>query len=278
MKDGRWYPGTMARAVDRLQKDLPLIDLVVELIDARAPVSSRNPELERISENKERLTLLHKADRGESAVNSRWLLHFQEEGLPAILTSVQRPRTVSSFLDYLKEREQHLRGSRFKRALRLVIVGIPNVGKSTLLNYLVGRAAARTGDRAGITRGRQWVRLLAGVELLDTPGILPPLLSPEAVFPLAAIGALPPERIDRQQSALSLLRCYKERGKISRLTERYGEGVSGTPAAMLEQIGRERGCLLPGERIDLERAAALVLADYQAGSLGTLSLEMPPEK
>jgi ribosome biogenesis GTPase A len=265
----------MARAVSRLKKDLALVDLVVELVDARAPSSSHNHELERLIKNKERLVLLHKADRGESEINSRWLFYFQRQKLPAMLSSVQMPRTVKSFLGYLESRGRHLRGSRFKRALRLVIVGIPNVGKSTLLNYLVGRAAARTGDRPGVTRGHQWVRLLAGVELLDTPGILPPLLTEEAVFPLAAIGALPPERIERQQVALQLLERYQQQGKLSRLKRRY-DILKGSPAAMLEQIGVSRGCLLPGEKIDLERTAALLLADYQAGNLGRFTLEEPP--
>ncbi len=275
MKKGQWYPGTMARAVSRLKKDLALVDLVVELVDARAPSSSHNPELERLIKNRERLVLLHKADRGESEINSRWLLYFQKQKLPAMLSSVQMPRTMKSFLGYLESRGRHLRGSRFKRALRLVIVGIPNVGKSTLLNYLVGRAAARTGDRPGVTRGHQWVRLLAGVELLDTPGILPPLLTEEAVFPLAAIGALPSERIERQQVALQLLERYQQQGKLSRLKRRY-DIPKGSPAAMLEQIGVSRGCLLPGEKIDLERTAALLLADYQAGNLGRFTLEEPP--
>lgn len=275
MKKGQWYPGTMARAVSRLKKDLALVDLVVELVDARAPSSSHNPELERLIKNRERLVLLHKADRGESEINSRWLLYFQKQKLPAMLSSVQMPRTMKSFLGYLESRGRHLRGSRFKRALRLVIVGIPNVGKSTLLNYLVGRAAARTGDRPGVTRGHQWVRLLAGVELLDTPGILPPLLTEEAVFPLAAIGALPSERIKRQQVALQLLERYQQQGKLSRLKRRY-DIPKGSPAAMLEQIGVSRGCLLPGEKIDLERTAALLLADYQAGNLGRFTLEEPP--
>ncbi|NLA04367.1 MAG: ribosome biogenesis GTPase YlqF [Firmicutes bacterium] len=277
MKDAQWYPGTMARAAGRLQKDLRLVDLVVELIDARAPVSSRNPELERISKNKQKLILLHKADRGEKEINSRWLFYFQKRGLQAALSSVQVPATVNSFLEFLKRQKTQLRGSRFKRPLRLVIVGIPNVGKSTLLNYLVGRAAARTGDRPGITRGRQWVRLLAGVELLDTPGLLPPLLSPEAVFPLTAIGALPPERADQQQAAHWLLQRYRERGKMSVLLERYGGLEEDAPAKVLAQIGTSRGCLLPGGKIDLERAAALFLADYQGGNLGSLSLELPPQ-
>lgn len=276
MKDAQWFPGTMARAVRRLQEDIGLVDLVVELIDARAPVSSSNPELGRLSERKERLILLHKADRGEGPINSRWLSFFRGRDLQAICTSVHRPRTISAFLGHLRTREQRLQGGRFRRPLRLVIVGIPNVGKSTLLNFLVGRAAVRTGDRPGVTRGRQWVRLLPGVELLDTPGILPPVLSPEAIFPLSAIGALPPERTDRQQVALWLLQHFREQGALQRLVGRYDRLRRGEPAAMLEQIGAGRGCLLPEGRIDLERAASLLLADYQAGALGRLTLEEPP--
>lgn len=277
MRDTQWYPGTMSRALSRLQEDLRVVDLVVELIDARAPASSRNPELVRLSKNKQRLILLHKADRGEEAVNSRWLLYFQKQGLPAMLSSVQTPRSLNSFLGYLKTQERRRSGSRIKRSLRLVIVGIPNVGKSTLINSLVRRAVTRTGDQPGVTRGRQWVRLLPGVELLDTPGVLPPVLLPETVFPLAAIGALPPGRIDRQQTALWLLDHYLERDEEARLMQCYDGLHKAAPAAMLEQIGMLRGCLLPEGKIDLERAAVLLLRDYQAGALGRFSLEEPPQ-
>ena len=216
---------------------------------------------------------MHKADRGEEAVNSRWLLYFQKQGLPAMLSSVQTPRLLNSFLGYLKTQERRRSGSRIKRSLRLVIVGIPNVGKSTLINSLVRRAVTRTGDQPGVTRGRQWVRLLPGVELLDTPGVLPPVLLPETVFPLAAIGALPPGRIDRQQTALWLLDHYLERDEEARLMQCYDGLHKAAPAAMLEQIGMLRGCLLPEGKIDLERAAVLLLRDYQAGALGRFSLE-----
>jgi ribosome biogenesis GTPase A len=276
LRNAQWYPGTMARAIRRLEEDLGLVDLVVELIDARAPASSRNPELLRLSKRKQRMILLHKADRGEDEVNSRWLLYFQEGGFPAMPSSVHLPRTLGSFLSYLKTQERQLRSSRFKRPLRLVIVGIPNVGKSTLINYLVGRAAARTGDRPGVTRGRQWIRLIPGVELLDTPGVLPPVLSPEAIFPLAAIGALPSGRMDPHRIALWLLRHCLERGEEARLQQRYDGLQKAAPEAMLGQIGTIRGCLLPEGKIDLDRAAALLLRDYQAGDLGRLSLEEPP--
>lgn len=266
----------MARAIRRLEADLGLVDLVAELIDARAPVSSRNPELLRLCKHKRRLILLHKADRGEDEVNSRWLLYFRESGFQAMSSSVHLPRTLGSFLGYLKTQGERLRSSRFRRPLRLAIVGIPNVGKSTLINYLAGRAAARTGDRPGVTRGRQWIRLIPGVELLDTPGILPPVLSPETTFPLAAIGALPSGRTDPQQTALWLLRHCLERGAEARLQRRYAGLQKATPEAMLEQIGTIRGCLLPEGKIDRDRAAALLLRDYQAGDLGRLSLEEPP--
>ncbi len=276
MRDTQWYPGTMARALRRLEEDLGLVDLVCELLDARAPASSRNPELSRLCKNKRKLILLHKADRGENETNSRWLFYFKEGGLQAMPSSVHLPRTMGSFLNYIKAGERQLRSSRFKRPLRLVIVGIPNVGKSTLINYLAGRAAARTGDSPGITRGRQWIRLMPWVELLDTPGVLPPLLLQETIFPLAAIGALPAGRTDPQQTVLWLLRLCLERGRAGQLQDRYPGLHKAAPGEMLEQIGAMRGCLLPGGEIDLGRTAALVLRDYQAGDLGRLSLEEPP--
>lgn len=277
MSKGQWYPGSMARALRRLEKDLGLVDLVVELIDARAPLSSRNPELSRLSKEKQRIILLHKADGGEEKINTRWLSHYREGGFRALPSSVRLPRTLGSFLNLLKTQGQRLRSSRFKRPLRLVIVGIPNVGKSTLINYLVGRAAARTGDRPGVTRGAQWIRLMPEVELLDTPGVLPPVLSPEAILPLAATGALPPGSTDCRRSALWLLRYCLERGVEDRLKRRYAGLKRGGAGAMLQQIGIIRGCLLPAGKIDLERAAALLLRDYQAGELGRLSLEEPPD-
>jgi len=276
LRRAQWFPGAMARAMRRLKEDLALVDLVVELIDARAPASSRNPRLLSLCRQKERLILLHKADRGEEEINTRWLLHFRESGEEALLSSVQLPRTLKPFFDYLELRRRRLLRGRLKRALRLVIVGIPNVGKSTLINYLAGRAAARTGDQPGITRGRQWFRLTPGVELLDTPGILPPVLSPERIFPLAAIGALPPGRADPQEVAAWLLRLCLERGKTERLEERYEGLQPAAPEAMLQQIGAIRGCFLTQGKVDLDRAAMILLRDYGAGKLGRFSLEEPP--
>jgi ribosome biogenesis GTPase A len=274
---GQWYPGNMARAMRQLKDDFKLVDLVVELLDARVPDSSRNPSLSRLIGSKRRLILLHKADRGEPEITARWLSYFQQLETPAIPFSVHTPHAVKAFYKYLNQQQSKMPPARLKRPLRLIITGIPNVGKSTLINLLVKRAAARTGNRPGVTRGRQWIRLLPGVELLDTPGVLWPALSDETAVPLAVVGALPAGGLDFQNLALWLLNVYLERQKEPELFRRYPGLKRDDPEAMLEQIGVGQGCLQAEGKIDLERAAALVLRDFQNGSLGRLSLERPPD-
>ena len=277
MKRGQWYPGNMARAMRQIQEELKLVDLVVELLDARIPSSSRNPYLSRMIGKKQRLILLHKADRAEPAVTARWLFHFKQAGQPAMPFSVYTPRSLGTLFKYLKQQEHKLRPARLKRPLRLIVAGIPNVGKSTLINHLVKRSVTRTGNQPGITRGRQWIRLLPEVELLDTPGVLWPNLYEETAIPLAVVGALPPSRLDMEDLAVWLLDFYLRRGKAEMLPGRYPGLKGGSPEAMLEQIGLSQGCLLPEGKTDLERAAALLLRDFQNGSLGRLSLEEPPD-
>jgi ribosome biogenesis GTPase A len=259
-----------------LQEELKLVDLAVELLDARIPASSRNPHFSRLIGSKQHLVLLHKADRGERRVTTRWLFHFQKTGLHALPFSVFMPQSLGLFFNYLTQQELLLRPARLKRPLRLIITGIPNVGKSTLINYLVKKAAARTGDRPGITRGRQWIRLLPGFELLDTPGILWPNLSEQTALPLAAVGALPAGRVEPQRLAAWLLALIVQRGKEDRLRRRYPGLQPGEPEAMLEQIGLGRGLLMQEGKVNLERSASLLLRDFQNGALGRLSLEEPP--
>lgn len=277
MTTGQWYPGGMARAMRRLDEDLKLVDLVVELLDARVPASSRNPRLSRLIGLKQRLILLHKADRGDPTVTARWISYLKQSGLTALPFSVRAPGLLGAFRKYLKVRQSELPSARLKRPLRLIVAGIPNVGKSTLINYLVKRAAAPTGDRPGVTRGRQWIRLLPGVELLDTPGVLWPDLSGEAAVRLAVVGALPPERLGPQNLAVWLLDFYVRRGKEALLLHRYPGLKPGPAESMLERVGALQGCLLPEGKIDRERTAALLLRDYQNGALGRVSLEEPEE-
>lgn len=274
---GQWYPGSMARAVRQLKEDLALVDLVVELLDARIPVSSRNPVLSKLIGGKHRLLLLHKADRGESEITARWLSFFQQKRLPAMPFSVHTPRAAPAFFKYLNRQEQTLRSGRIKRPLRLMIIGIPNVGKSTLINFLVKRSPTRTGNFPGITRGRQWIRLLEGVELLDTPGVLWPNLSDDTTLPLAVVGALPPGKVDLQEISRWLLSAFLERQKEERLLQRYPGLNIGDPELLLEQIGTVQGFLQPEGKIDLERAAAHLLRDFQSGALGRFTFEFPPD-
>jgi ribosome biogenesis GTPase A len=277
MKSRQWYPGNMARTMGGIEADLKLVDLVVELLDARIPVSSRNPSLSRLAGTKKNLVLLHKADRAEPELTARWLSYLQRQGFQALSFSAVKPGAAQTFLQYLRRRESAARPARLKKPLRLMITGIPNVGKSTLINLLVRKAAARTGNQAGITRGRQWIRLLPGIELLDTPGVLSPRLNAQTAFPLAAVGALPPGRLDVSETALWLLTTCRERGREERLLARYNIQQWGEPELILEQIGVSQGCLKAAGKIDLERAAALLLRDFQNGALGRITLEEPPE-
>ncbi|HOB86258.1 MAG TPA: ribosome biogenesis GTPase YlqF [Bacillota bacterium] len=278
MKEVRWYPGNMARTMRRLREDLRVIDLVVELRDARVPRSSHNPRLADLIAGKEQLVLLHKADQAENSATERWLAYLESRGIPAMAYSVHRQRSLTSLMRFLNGKARSLLPYRIKRPLRIMIVGIPNVGKSTLINHLVKRGVAPTGNRPGITRGKQWIRLLPGVELLDTPGVLWPDLSPETVLPLGVVGALPPEVVGGEKLALWLLEAFVRRGKAGRLSRRYpgAEPEHQPPEIFLEHIGQRLGCLLPGGKVDRERAAALLLKDFQGGGLGPLTLEEPP--
>ncbi len=276
MTTGQWYPGSMSKALNVLRQDLKIIDLVVELLDARIPISSRNPAIKGLLEGKKHLLLLHKADRAEEAVTGRWLAHFQGMDQRAMSFSVHHKRYLKHFLQYLKNQEHNLRPTRIKRPLRMIFIGIPNVGKSTLINYFVHKAVTRTGNQPGVTRGRQWIRITPGLELLDTPGILWPKISETSTWPLAAVGAMPPSRLDQQGIALWLLETYLQKGKEENLAERYKVLKTDSAQKMLTYIGQSHGCLQAAGEVDFERASGLVLRDFQAGLLGRITLEDPP--
>lgn len=277
MKIGQYYPGMMARAQKNLQQDLKLIDLVVELLDARIPISSRNQVLAGHISNKKHLILLHKADRAEAAVTERWLSHFRSNNHEAMAFSVYGKRHLDRLLRFLKKEEKNLKPTRYRRSLRMIIVGIPNVGKSTLINYLVRKAVVRTANQPGITRGRQWIRIYPGLELLDTPGILAPRLEPESRWQLAAVGALPAGSVELADIACQLLEFYLNNNKESLLVARYPGLVPGNPEEVFKQIGLLQGCLQSANKIDSERTAALLLRDFQNGKLGKITLEHPPQ-
>ncbi len=276
MSKGQWYPGNMSRAVSQLREDLKGIDLVIELLDARIPFSSRNPTFSKLFAGKKHLVLLHKADRAENEHTEAWLDHFRNLDAVAMPFSVQGKQYQNRLFAYLKKEEDRMRSGRFKRPLRMIFVGIPNVGKSTLINLFVRKSVTRTGNRPGITRGKQWIRIMPGMELLDTPGILSPKINEETARPLAVVGAIPAGRVDIQDAALWLIGRYREKNLLHLLQKKYPGLEFGSTEELFEKIGLSQGCLQSAGRIDEERTAALLLRDFQGGALGRLTLEEAP--
>jgi ribosome biogenesis GTPase A len=275
LKEGQWYPGNMARAMNHLRQDLRVVDLAIELLDARIPVSSHNPIFNSLLEDKKRLVLLHKADRADQQITKRWLSYYKDNGIAAMPFSVHQKNYLSQLLSYLKKQEHNLRPMRIKRPLRMIIVGIPNVGKSTMINFFVSKAVTRTGNQPGVTRGKQWIRINPGLELLDTPGVLWPKINERSSWSLAVVGAIPPSRIDLQAIAIRLIDFYIDNRLAGLLTGRYQLKTVASAEAMFEQIALTQGCLQAEGKIDENRTASLLLRDFQAGLLGRVTLEEP---
>jgi ribosome biogenesis GTPase A len=285
----QWFPGHMTRAKRQIEANLKLVDVVFELLDARLPRSSRNPMIDDIVGAKPRLVLLNKADLADPAATAAWSDHFRALGLEPLAIDANAGTGVRDIPDkvrlLLRERfERQIRKGLKPRPARAMIVGIPNVGKSTLINRLAGRRAAATGDRPGVTKGQQWIRTGGDLELLDTPGILwPKFEDPEVGYRLAATGAIREEILPVEEVACYVLR-YLATHYGDTLRERYG--LAQVPDALpdlaavsglLEEIGRRRGCLAGGGRVDLGKAAGVLLRDLRGGKLGRLTLERPGE-
>ena len=275
----QWYPGHMARAKRLLRDQLSRVDVVLELCDARLPISSRNPDLDALCAHKRRLVVLGKADLAEEAVTRAWIRYFEREGLEAIpfVASRGRPKEVLAGIERAVADTVERQAARgIRKTVRAMVLGVPNVGKSTLINCLRGQAVAKTGDRPGVTRANLWVRVTPYLELLDTPGLLWPKLKDEqAALRMAYVGTIRNEVVAQEELAQSLLEELlvlrtSAAAERFRLTEPYGEGQ-----ALLENACRGRGWLMAGGVPDTERGAALVLDEFRAGRLGRISLERP---
>ena len=274
----QWYPGHMTKAKRQMQEDIKLIDIIIELVDARVPLSSRNPDIDELGRNKARLILLNKADLADESQNEAWKSYFQKKGFFVVQVDSRKgsgmkiiQNTIQEACREKIERDQK-RGIK-NRPIRAMVVGIPNVGKSTFINTFAGKACAKTGNKPGVTKGKQWIRLNKGVELLDTPGILWPKFQDQEVgLRLAMIGSIKDEILNLEELSLKLIDYLKER-YAGVLKSRYGAEEEEAAVTVLEQIARARGCLKKGEELDFTKASRILFDDFRGGKLGRVSLE-----
>lgn len=278
----QWFPGHMAKARREITEKLKLVDIVIELLDARIPISSRNPMIDEIVNQKPRLILLNKSDLADRKVVEEWVSYFKEMGLDAIpINSIsgQGLGDISKKADELftAKREAMISRGIKPRAIRAMIIGIPNVGKSSLINRLANKSIAKTGDRPGVTKGQQWIKIGKTLELLDTPGILWPKFEDQQVgYRLAATGAIKDEIIHFDDIALFVVNYFRDNYPKS-LKERYKLDELTDGVSIIEQIGKKRGCLIAGGKIDFDKAAELVVRELRGGKLGGFCLERPEE-
>lgn len=264
-----------------MQEDIKLIDLVIELVDARVPASSRNPDIDELGKNKARLILLNKSDLADEQQNQLWAEYFRKKGYSAVVLNARNAAGMKQIQAAVQEacREKIERDRKrgiMNRPVRAMVAGIPNVGKSTFINTYAGKACTKTGNRPGVTKGKQWIRLNRNVELLDTPGIFWPKFEDQSVGQkLAVIGSIKDEILQAEELALWILDFMRETYP-GRLAQRYQVPEEGTAVQLLEQIAHVRGCKLKGDLPDYPKAAALIVEDFRSGRLGRITLERPP--
>lgn len=277
-----FYAGSALKEERRLKENLKFIDLVLEVLDARLPLASRNSRLQRMLGGKKIITILNKSDLADKEITGRWLSILAADKRPVLAFDAKKTGGIKKLENLLlANRPQRM---RYRRPLRLIVVGIPNTGKSTIINRLAGKFALRTGEKPGITRGPQWLRLRSGWEMLDTPGLLPPSLKGKrtaSVFGLAAIGALDSNAFDEEEVALWLLERYlageKTRRYLFKCYSLENDGALDLAGDLLYAIGARRGCLIKGGQVDKKKTAWIVLRDFRKGTLGRISLEMPED-
>lgn len=279
----QWYPGHMSKAKRQMQEDLKLIDLIIELTDARIPQSSRNPDLDEMGKNKARLILLNKADLADDAKTAAWMEFFQKKGYFVVKADAREKKNMKVITQVIAEacREKTERDRKrgiLSRPVRAMIVGIPNVGKSTFINTYAGKACTKTGNKPGVTKGKQWIRLNKSVELLDTPGVLwPKFEDPRVGVYLACIGSIREEILNTQELSLELIDLLRELYP-GVLQARYGVAEEKEAPEILFQIAENRNCIKRGEELDYGRAAALLLEEFRNGKLGKITLEIPQQE
>ena len=276
----QWYPGHMTKAKRMMQENIKLIDLVIELVDARIPLSSRNPDIDQLGANKARLILLNKADLADERQTAKWQQYFEKQGCFVVALNARNRNSMKAIngvvAEACKEKiERDRKRGILNRPVRAMVVGIPNVGKSTFINSFAGKACAKTGNKPGVTKGKQWIRLNKNVELLDTPGILWPKFEDQQVgLNLAFIGSIKDELYNIYELSLLLL-DYLIKNYPDAVADFYEIENSDSNNELLERIAIKRGCIKSGAEYDLDKAAKCLVDDFRNGRIGKISLEIP---
>lgn len=276
----QWYPGHMTKAVRMMQEDIKLIDIVIELVDARVPYSSKNPDIDELAKNKFRLIVLNKVDLADEKVTNLWEQYYKDKGYSVVRINARSGAGMKSVTGVIQETckeklERDRKRGIINRPIRAMIVGIPNVGKSTFINSFAGKACTKTGNKPGVTKGKQWIRINKNVELLDTPGILWPKFEDQQVgIRLAEIGSIKDDILNVRELAHALI-LYLIETYPGILSERYGVDETQEVFQILEQIAVNRQCKVKGDQLDYDKAAAILLENYRNGKLGRITLERP---
>lgn len=270
-----WYPGHMKKTRELIAENLKMVDIVIEVIDARIPVSSRNPIIDELVKNKRRLIILNKSDLSDPKANEAWAETFKKQGNLVLTMNCMTGIGVGQLYKLLSRlQDEKNEGQLRKKSLRMMIVGVPNVGKSSLINRMTGKKSAKTGDRPGVTKGKQWLGLENGMQLLDTPGILwPKFEDPQVGLNLAFCGSIKDEILDTASLALELIKVL-QRDYPQLLRERYKlDELDEDALVNMEAIAAKRGFILSGNRVDYERCARTVLDEFRGGKIGNITLE-----
>ena len=288
-----WYPGHMAKTMKQIEADLRIVDIVIELLDARIPIASQNPEIANKIKNKKKLVVLNKADLADEKTNQKWVNYFENQGIPAVLVDSNSGKGIDKFIKKIEEvMQEMLEGQaskgRIGRKIRAMILGIPNVGKSSFINRISKRTTAEVGNKPGVTKQKQWIRINEKIELLDTPGVLWPKFENEDVaLKLAFTGTIKETVLQKTEIAYQLVKFLLENYR-ERLAQRYGLNLEYIQSTLEQEqpenfniyeimleIGKKRGCIISGGNIDEEKTAKIILDEYKNGKFGKVSLEQP---
>lgn len=288
-----WYPGHMAKTKKQIKEDLKLIDIVVELLDARIPISSQNPDIDSLTSGKKKIVVLNKCDLSDEVQNKKWLKYFENKNINAVLTDSNTGKGIENCIRKIEEimkedLENSSQKGRIGKKIKVMILGIPNVGKSSFINRIAKRNTAQVGNRPGVTRQKQWIRINEKIELLDTPGVLWPKFESEQVgLNLAYTGSIKEEVLEKTEIAYNLLKFLLENYRNNvcekyKITNEYIEEIMSKDQPenyniyeIMLEIGRKRGCMVSGGNVDEEKISKIILDEFKNGKLGKITLEIP---